>query len=866
MAIPDGDLASPSHQNVEDNPDTYPEGGWRAWGVVLGSWCGLFPAFGLMNTMGVFEDWLTTHQLRGHSRSSVAWIFSVYVFLLFFGSVQAGPLFDLYGLNCVLIPGSIGLVASVMILSIASDLEYYQFMLGFGVLGGISASLLVTPSMACINHWFFKRRAFATGIGVTAGGLGGVIFPIMIKDLSKSIGFAWATRVLGFICLVLCALGILLQKTRLPPNKKGLKTIDVFALRDPSFALTAIAMVLTDSSGAIPMIYLTSYARANQMGLALSYQLMSILNAGSILGRLAPGYAADKWGRFNVMIVTTALSTVLTLTLWMLSGQNQAAIVSYAALFGVSSGSAISLTPVCVAQISQTEDFGKRFGTTYTMVGLGVLVAIPIAGATLKGDESRVDQGGADTPLSSALTDANRLIFVPPRVGYSIHVGSERPSLEERTCRRRKVKCGEERPVCERCFHLRLNCEWGVPVKRGKSVRTVRHIQPRWSFDSPSATAITVPAAAAASPSAIFPPSYATPNANANPPTVADLTPISADTISSPVAWPSFPPYSQLSPSPLYPSLSTTDIPCANSLVLTDHDRKYFQFFPSSSIVFYYMKPWEWSSFGYLYQGPAASNKVIMRMLLALSASDMHRQGLVVRSPGRPTAEDHARYHYGLAVKEFRQLLESPKRVVSTSELEMIFATMFLMVTYEWQYGHCVHHLQLHLQGVRSLLETHPELFQIKDVNNVLLSMDSEQSDESIPRVSFIPEQLLLWILYIDASCRPMGITESLYDYVLQSGNAALHPDRLHRCARLWSRCFWGKQYPDQQVSDDMENYRALELLHVGMTLRYRTLKLLSEDSHTDYEVDVFFNEIMSIHDVSCAAAVPHKFHNPPKN
>ncbi|KAL4891481.1 putative monocarboxylate permease [Aspergillus ambiguus] len=376
----DGVTTHSSHEN-EDNPADYPEGGWRAWCVVLGAWCGMFPAFGLMNTLGVFEDWLSTHQLHDNSQAKIAWIMSIYVFFLFFGSVQAGPIFDVFGPKYVLVPGSIGMIGAIMILSVAS--RYYQFMLGFGVLGGISASLLVTPSMGCINHWFLKRRAFATGIGVTAGGIGGVIFPIMMKNLSKIIGFAWATRILGLISLVLCILAVLLQKTRLPPNRKGIKTIDIWALQNPSFTLTAIGMVLTDSSGAIPMVYLTSYARANGLGLALSYQLMSILNGGSIIGRLAPGYVADKFGRFNIMVVTTAISTVLTPALWLSCGQNQAAIVSYAALFGFSSGSAISLTPVCVAQISRTEDFGKRFGTTYTLVGLGVLVAIPVAGQTL---------------------------------------------------------------------------------------------------------------------------------------------------------------------------------------------------------------------------------------------------------------------------------------------------------------------------------------------------------------------------------------------------------------------------------------------------------------------------------------------------
>jgi hypothetical protein len=36
----------------------YPDGGWRAWSVVLGSWCAMVPSFGLLNTIGVLEAWL----------------------------------------------------------------------------------------------------------------------------------------------------------------------------------------------------------------------------------------------------------------------------------------------------------------------------------------------------------------------------------------------------------------------------------------------------------------------------------------------------------------------------------------------------------------------------------------------------------------------------------------------------------------------------------------------------------------------------------------------------------------------------------------------------------------------------------------
>lgn len=58
--------------------------------------------------------------------------------------------------------------------------------------------------------------------------------------------------------------------------------------------------------------------------------------------------------------------------------------------------------------------------------------------------------------------------------------------------------------------------------------------------------------------------------------------------------------------------------------------------------------------------------------------------------------------------------------------------------------------LQLHLQGVRSLLETHPQLFRIKDVNDMFAPPGSNtlaSGTVTMAKVSFIPEQFLLWIL-----------------------------------------------------------------------------------------------------------------------
>lgn len=66
----------------------------------------------------------------------------------------------------------------------------------------------------------------------------------------------------------------------------------------------------------------------------------------------------------------------------------------------------------------------------------------------------------------------------------------------------------------------------------------------------------------------------------------------------------------------------------------------------------------------------------------------------------------------------------------------------------------------------------------------------------------------------------PRGLTGSLYDVLLNSGNTALHPDYLHQCARIWGRCLWGEEYPGIQILDDMENHRALELLHQAFIMK----------------------------------------------
>lgn len=100
--------------------ETYPEGGLRAWLVVLGAWLALVSSLGLMNTLATFQTYVTTHQLKDYDEGTVGWIFSIYTFVVFFGGLYIGPLFDKHGPRWLILTGTLFVCASLMLFSIST--------------------------------------------------------------------------------------------------------------------------------------------------------------------------------------------------------------------------------------------------------------------------------------------------------------------------------------------------------------------------------------------------------------------------------------------------------------------------------------------------------------------------------------------------------------------------------------------------------------------------------------------------------------------------------------------------------------------------------------------------------------------------
>ncbi|KAE8163631.1 major facilitator superfamily domain-containing protein [Aspergillus tamarii] len=362
-------------------PDAPPDGGLKAWMVVLGAFCGLFVSFGWINCIGVFLDYYKTHQLQDLPTSTVTWITSLEIFMMFFGGPIVGVFFDNFGPRWILIAGTFFHVFGLMMVSISK--EYYQFILAQGVCSPIGTSAIFHGCLTSVSTWFRQRRALALGVTTCGSSVGGVIFPIMVARLIPIVGFGWTMRICGFLGLGLLIIANLTVQSRLQHHRKPFRPLDfVRPLRELPFVLTTAGTFFVYWGLFLPFAFIPTQAERYGMSAYMASYLIPILNAASILGRLVPPYLADLFGRFNLMMLTSLFSVIIVLALWLPSRSNAPAIV-FTSLYGFSSGAAVSLAPALVAQISDLREIGVRSGTYFCIVSFAALTGMPIAGALL---------------------------------------------------------------------------------------------------------------------------------------------------------------------------------------------------------------------------------------------------------------------------------------------------------------------------------------------------------------------------------------------------------------------------------------------------------------------------------------------------
>ena len=137
------------------------------------------------------------------------------------------------------------------------------------------------------------------------------------------------------------------------------------------------AQVLTARSSTglfTPFCYVVSYAVDQGIPSDTAFYVLAVLNAGSVLGRVAPAHFADAFGRFALLVPCAFLAGLSTLVLWP-AAHSLVPLLAYAALYGLFSGAFNALIVPCIAQVSDIREIGLRIGMLYSILSFPYVVA-----------------------------------------------------------------------------------------------------------------------------------------------------------------------------------------------------------------------------------------------------------------------------------------------------------------------------------------------------------------------------------------------------------------------------------------------------------------------------------------------------------
>lgn len=129
---------------------------------------------GIANTFGAFQNYYETGLLAHETPSNISWIGSIQAFLLLVvGGLVTGPIYDAGHLKGLVIFGTFAGVLGMMMTSLCK--EYWQVILAQGIVVGCGLGCLLLPSVAVMQQYFIKRRAFTTGVAATGSSFGRLI-------------------------------------------------------------------------------------------------------------------------------------------------------------------------------------------------------------------------------------------------------------------------------------------------------------------------------------------------------------------------------------------------------------------------------------------------------------------------------------------------------------------------------------------------------------------------------------------------------------------------------------------------------------------------------------------------------------------
>ncbi|CAH2229084.1 jg2529 [Pararge aegeria aegeria] len=266
-----------------------PDGGFRAYMIILGSFLTNGLVFGIINSYSVIykvlEKNIADEKVSNSESVKAALVGALTMGTTFLLSPISGVLTSLMGMRCTaVLGGSIAVVGLLISSFIVDNVDGLCFT--YGIMYGVGASLAYTPSLAILGHYFKKYLGLVNGIVTIGSSIFTVIMPPLMEHMIQNYGLPGLFRVLAILTagVPLCALlfkPVSVEVTEKPIRKQGFETIlksiiDDKIWRNRSYKFWALSMPIALFGYFVPYVHIKKFIDINFKGVQENLPLQCI--------------------------------------------------------------------------------------------------------------------------------------------------------------------------------------------------------------------------------------------------------------------------------------------------------------------------------------------------------------------------------------------------------------------------------------------------------------------------------------------------------------------------------------------------------------------------------------------------------------
>ena len=355
--------------------DAIPDGGY-GWTVVFACSVVTFMINGWSGSWGVLQTAILQTQPIQGSTTSLSFVGSLSIAICVCLGLASVRLSRMIGARYSMLLGVLMMGSGILFSSFTVDHLGGLFVTA-GILFGLGGSITYTMSNSLPVQWFSSKLGTANGLVKLGGGLGATIMAIVVQVLVDKVGIPWTFRVLGFVTLASGIPAALLVRERAPSNNAPF--VDLSLFKSMPFCCLFLVGAVGTFALFIPPFFIPLFAHSIGLSAATGAGIVSAFNACTAVGRLGAGFACDKFGSTNMLLLTMALNAVSMLAIWPVSN-TIGPLVAFAAINGIANGSFFVTMPTAIGRMIAPGQAAVGMGMAITGWTGGYLMGSPIAG------------------------------------------------------------------------------------------------------------------------------------------------------------------------------------------------------------------------------------------------------------------------------------------------------------------------------------------------------------------------------------------------------------------------------------------------------------------------------------------------------